>query len=604
MVVELQTPCAVHRYKAKDSRQKMTLGRHFILLLAQRVAFCVAMLCLAVMSAHGAAVSATIDKPAVTLGESVTLTVTIEGAQVGRPNLPNIPNFTVGQSAGVSTEIINGQMRQSFTYELYPAQPGNLMIPSLQLNIGGQVSTTQPITVQVVKPGEALPGGQLPSAFAKIIVPKTNLYVGEVVELQLQVHSQEGRINQYPQLPADSGFTIGKWVKPTEQRIALSNQAFNLVTFRVPITAVKAGALTIGPATQPIIVPDRNRRADFFFGVPQKEIRVNAEKVNAVALPLPSNNVPATFAGAVGRYALSASVSPTNVAVGDPITVRIHVVGRGWLDAISVPPQPQWRDFKMYSPNARVEGSDPNNVSGTKIFEIAVVPQSVAIKALPPFSFSFFDPEAETYKTVSTPAIPLNVSASAGGATALPQLTATNSTEAKPMSDIAHIKVSPGAAMISAPVITRPWFVALQFVAPALWLGLVVHRKRTESLANNPKLRRRREVQALVRDSIVKLREHAAANRSEEFFAVLFRALQEQIGERLDVSANSVTESVIDERLRPAGLADATCRSLHEMFQAANLARYAPVRSAHELDVLASAAETALQDLQQWKAKR
>jgi len=572
--------------------------------LAHYPAWCVAMLCLVVNAANGATVTATVDRPVVTLGESVTLTLAVEGAQIGRPNLPAIPNFNPTPSSGISTEIINGRVRQLFTYELVPTQFGDLTIPSFQLNVSGQASSTQPLIVKVLKPGEATPGGQLPPAFAKIVVPKTNIYVGEVMELQVQVYSQEGRINQYPQLPAESGFTIGKWSQPTEQRVALSNQAFNLVTFRAPITVVKAGALGIGPVTQPIIVPDRNRRADFFSGTPQKEIRAFAEKDTAIALPLPSNNVPATFAGAVGQYAVSATAAPTNLAVGDPITVRVQVSGRGWLDAITVPPQPQWRDFKMYSPNAKVEGQDPNNVTGTKTFEIAVIPQTVAIKTLPPFAFSFFDPDAATYRTVSTPSVPLHVTASGATVTALPNLTATNSSAPRTMSDIAHIKVNAGSAMIASPLITQPWFIAMQFVAPALWLGLLVRRKRAESLANNPRLRRRREVQVLVRESLTKLREHAAANRSDEFFATLFRALQEQIAERLDAPVNSVTEAVIDDRLRPAGLPDATRRSLHELFQAANLARYAPVKSSQQLSSLAATAESVLRELQQWEAKR
>lgn len=554
--------------------------------------------------AWAATVTATIDRPAVSMGESVTLTITVEGSQVGRPNLPPIPNFTTGPSTGISTEIINGQIRQSFTYELYPTQPGDLVIPSLQLNLGGQAIATQPITVKVMKPGEAVPGATLPSSFVKLVVPKTNLYVGEVIQLQVQVYSQEGRINQYPQLPADSGFTIGKWEKPTEQRVAVSNQAFNLITFRVPLTAVKAGALTIGPVTQPIIVADRSRRADFFFGVPQKEVRLMAEKIAAVAVPPPPQNAPPTFAGAVGQYSVTAAASPTTVAVGDPITVRIQVTGRGWLDAITVPPQPQWREFKMYAPNARIDGADQNNTSGTKTFEIAVVPQSVSIKALPPFAFSYFDPDAAAYRTVTTPAIPLTITPSTGGNMPLPQLSATNANAPKPMSDIAHIKVSPGVAMVSAPLIRQPWFIGLQFLAPALWLGLVLRRKRRESLANNPRLRRRREVQALVRNGIVQLHKAADENRPDEFFTRLFRTLQEQIGERLDVPATSVTEAVVDERLRPAGLGDSVCRALHELFQAGNLARYAPVQTSHELQALAATAEKTLRELQAWEVKR
>jgi hypothetical protein len=305
----------------------------------------------------------------------------------------------------------------------------------------------------------------------------------------------------------------------------------------------------------------------------------------------------------VGQYSVSATVSPTNVAVGDPITVRVQVSGRGWIDAITVPPQPQWRDFKMYAPNAKVESTDPNNLAGTKTFEIPVVPQSVAVKTLPSFAFSYFDPEAGAYKTVTTMPTPLSITANAGGAVALPNLTATNASEAKPMSDIAHIRPHLGAKVAAEPLLTKPWFIAAQFVAPAVWLGLLVRRKRAESLANNPRLRRRREVQALVRESRAKLRDAANGNRSDEFFATLFRTLQEQIGERLDVPANSVTEAIIDERLRPAGLADSTSATLHELFQAANIARYAPVKSSGELNALLTRAESAFAELQQWEPR-
>lgn len=547
------------------------------------------------------AVTATVDKPVVTLDESITLTLTFDGQVAQRPALPALPNFQQGGMSGQSTQIINGNVRQSFTYQLIPTQPGDLAIPAFQVDQRG--ATTTPIQIKVLKPGEAQPGGAPPPYFAKLTVPKTNVYVGEVMEIQVQLYAQEVMDLGFPQLPAESGFTIGKWAQPTQQRVAVSNQAYGLFTFRAPITIVKAGMLNIGPVTQPLVVPDRAQRPGFFF-TPRKDARAFAEKVTAIALPLPANNVPATFAGAVGQYTVTATVSPTNVAVGDPITVRVQVSGRGWLDAITVPPQPQWRDFKMYAPNAKVESADPNNLAGTKTFEIPIVPQSVAVKVLPSFAFSYFDPEAGNYRTVTTMPTPLNITANAGGAVALPNLTATNATEANPMSDIAHIRPHLGVTVASEPLLMKPWFIAAQFVAPAVWLGLLVRRKRAESLANNPRLRRRREVQALVRDSLEKLRDAANANRSDEFFAILFRALQEQIGERVNVPANSVTEAIVDERLRPAGLPDKTGTALHELFQAANIARYAPTKSSGELNALLARAESALRELQQWEPQR
>src|SRR5207249_1525160 len=113
----------------------------------------------------------------------------------------------------------------------------------------------------------------------------------------------------------------------------------------------------------------------------------------------------------------------------------------------------------------------------------------------------------------------------------------------------------------------QPWFLGAQGVPVLLWLSLFVWRKRADALANNPRLRRQREVAARVRAGLKELRAHAVAQKSAEFFVTLFRILQEQLGERLDLPASAITEAVIDERLRPRGLPEDAVRSLHELFQ-------------------------------------
>ena len=126
------------------------------------------------------------------------------------------------------------------------------------------------------------------------------------------------------------------------------------------------------------------------------------------------------------------------------------------------------------------------------------------------------------------------------------------------------------------------------------WLSAVVWRKRTESLANNPRLRRQRQVAQIVREGLVQLRRLAEEKRSEEFFATLVRLLQEQLGERLDLPASAITEAVIEEHLRPRGVPDAVLTPLHELFQTCNLARYAPVKSSQELAAIVPEVEAAL----------
>lgn len=549
---------------------------------------------------NAASVNATVSRTIITLGQTLTLTISVEGAQAQPPGLPAIPGIQV-VSQGTSVQIINNAVQHAFTFELAPTQAGDMVIPGIPVNLGAQVAMTRPIQIKVLPPGAAA-GGAPPPAFARIVLPKTNLYVGEVLDMDIQVFMQEGRLTQYPQLPADSGFTIGKWLKPTEARVAVSNATYTLITFRTPITAVKAGALTVGPATQSIIVPDRSRPPGFFFRN-EREIRAIGELVTAVALPLPSNNVPSTFAGAVGQYSISWSAAPTTVAVGDPVTVRIQVAGRGWLDALKLPQQPQWRDFKMYEPNTKIEGSDPNNVSGARTFELAVVPQSADVKALPSFAFTYFDPQTAQYRTAATQPIPLTVKPGAASAVALPPLTATNATEAAPMSDIAHIKLRLGSVTAPLPLLVRPWFIALQVLAPALCFAMFVQRRRADALANDPRKRRRRETFALVQETLQRMRENADAHDSNAFFSNAVRALKEQIGERLDIPAASVTEAIVSERLRPAGFPEESCRSLEDLFHAANLARYAPVKSTAELNEQLARTERVLGELQAWEVK-
>ena len=117
-------------------------------------------------------------------------------------------------------------------------------------------------------------------------------------------------------------------------------------------------------------------------------------------------------------------------------------------------------------------------------------------------------------------------------------------------------------------------------------VSAVVYRRRAESLANNPRLRRQRQVAALVDQGLRELKQHATENNSEQFFATLVRLLQEQLGERLDLPATAITEAVIDEKLRPRNVPEPVLTELQELFQLSNLARYAPIKSSQELNAL------------------
>jgi hypothetical protein len=272
------------------------------------------------------------------------------------------------------------------------------------------------------------------------------------------------------------------------------------------------------------------------------------------------------------------------------------------LDAVSLPPQTEWRDFKTYPPTSKVDSNDPLGLSGVKSFEQVIIPQNHEIKMLPPFQFSFFDPAHKSYRTLSGPAIALNVRPTASASAPVSTNTPAEQAPAQ-VDDIVHIKPrldEIGSAR--APLVQQKWFLALQAFPVLTWLSLLVARKRNESLANNPKLRRQRQVAQRMREGMKELHDLAAAQQGEEFFATFFRLLQEQLGERLDLPASAITEAVIDERLGGRELSDEVLKELRNLFHVCNLARYAPHKSSEELAALIPRLEFVVKELQRWKA--
>jgi len=574
----------------------------------------------------GASFTATLDRETVTVGETANLTLRFDGGEPKSiPTPPPQANLQMtGEGSSRNISIQNGQVSASVSqnFALTPTQPGVYVIPALKAEIGGQVLTTQPLKLTAVKasaPAADSSGEKL--AFFKLFVPKKEVYVGEVLAVEFQVYVRDGIANgegilqefdRYGGCPLKAeGVSILKTAHAQRRRARVGNSNYGVATLVTSLSAVKTGSVTVGSmdVTLPLQIPLPNqRRRDPFdpFGmfqqmqVEERRVSLSAEPETLTVLPLPKENIPPTFNGAVGSFSMTLSAGPTNVAAGDPVTVRIQISGRGAFDSLALPEQSSWRDFKTYPPTSKVETTDALGLQGTKTFEQVVVPQDPEVKALPPVLFSFFDPDQKSYRTLTQPAVPLVVRP--GGSAPAPTVAAATRAapdNPPPTQDIVHIKPRLGTvAQIAPPLVQQPWFLVLQAVPVFAWLLAVMWRRRAEQLANNPRLRRRRQVAQIIRQGLLELRQHAADNKSDDFFATLFRLLQEQLGERLDLPASAITEAIIEEHLRPRGVAETTLAALHELFQTCNLARYAPIKSSQELAALIPRFEAALRELQ------
>src|SRR5262249_53950504 len=157
------------------------------------------------------------------------------------------------------------------------------------------------------------------------------------------------------------------------------------------LSALKTGTLTIDSMDVKFTLqlPVNSGRFGFFQQYQTRQVALSADPETVTVLDLPKENVPTNFNGAVGDYKLSISAGPTNVAIGDPVTVRIQIAGKGALDALTLPDQPAGGDFKTLPPTTKLDLTDALGLQGTKTFEQVVIPQSAESRELPPVSFSF-----------------------------------------------------------------------------------------------------------------------------------------------------------------------------------------------------------------------
>jgi hypothetical protein len=573
------------------------------------------------MAAGAASFTASLDRDTITLGEHATLSLTFEGGQSRDVPTPSVPGLQISQ-AGTSQNVsfINGVMSSTVTvdFSVTATQAGEFTIPALTADVGGQQLSTMPLKLNVTvasapSASDVNSGGEV--AFLKFVFPKDKIFVGEseVGRLELYLRDDVSGLDgfQLTGSPTD-GFNSGRTTELQNQRrrVQIGNHVYTVIPLAVPLTAVRTGELTLGPFTASVVVvlPSQNQGGDPFFQTflnqgEQRQVALATDPVSVESLPLPEQNRPANFTGAVGDFTMTASAGPTTLTVGDPITVRVQISGRGALDAVTLPVQDAWQNFKTYPPTSKVETGDPFGFQGTKTFEQIISPQNSDVHELPALTFSFFNPDDGQYHTLTQPAVPLIVQAA--GASPLPTMAASQNyaPENQTPQDILPIKENLGTIVQKkSPLIAQPAFLAAQSVPVLAFLAALIWRKRTDSLANNPRLRRQRAVAQIIHQGLNDLKNFAAENKSDEFFALLFRLLQEQLGERLDCPATAITENVIEEHSVLRDVSKTTLDSLRELFQLCNQARYAPVRGISELNSVAAKFEKTVCELQEVKA--
>jgi len=560
---------------------------------------------------------AQVDRASVGMGEQFTLTLVLTNAgRAGGQNLqlPNMSKFFIlsGPNQSTSVQIVNGAMSSTiaYSYVLQPREMGRHTISAASIDVGGTVLRSEPIDVEVVKgSGTATASRQQQGAsgelgkelednlFLRATVDRTQVMQGEQVNLTFKLYTRVSVVNySVEKNPTMTGF----WAEDVEvpKNVQLTTETINGKQYRVGVIKRQAlfptqsGTLRISPMELQATVQVQSRSADpfdAFFRDPfgrnvNHTVRSNTVSINVDPLPV---DTPPEFRGAVGQYAMSATVDKRTTRANEPVSLKITISGTGNIKLLESPVPEIPPDFEQYPPKVTdMINRGQSRITGSKTFEYLLLPRYPGLKVIKPLTFVYFDPGKKEFTRLRSPQIELNVEQ--GNASSTPLITGLPREDVQVLSqDIRFIKVNSSSLTGRGEALhTSPGFIVL-LLLPLLGLGgaLVYTRQRQVAMADAVGYRTRRAIKVAQRglhEAEYLLKEKAGAkgeptsNQRLRFYTEVSRALSKYLGDKLGISRAEMSVDVLADTLHKRRVDPGLIHAVKASLESCDMARFAP----------------------------
>lgn len=341
---------------------------------------------------------------------------------------PNFEGFKIvaGPSQQVSQSWINGKssFNKTYSYFLLPMQKGVLVIRQASIDIRGQIYKTSPIKITVTAAVEQprdpndtqVTADQSLHLVAEI--SKTNPYLNEPITVVYKIYfSYNIGITNWRELDKPKYNDFWSQNIDIKQLVAeegrYKGEKYRFVTLRKTVLyPQKSGKLVIEPLSLDVDVQLPSNRRNIFGQVllveDHKRVSAGAKTINVKALP--EAGKPADFSGAVGRFAFKVIPSKTNIKSGESLDLEVSVSGTGNLKLFTLPKPIVPTALEMYDPVHSEKVSTPlSGMTGRISDKYAIIPQYKGKYPIKPMTFTYFDLGSQSYKTVTSPEIMINV---------------------------------------------------------------------------------------------------------------------------------------------------------------------------------------------------
>ena len=552
----------------------------------------------------------------VEVGENFRLSFTVNARGSGfKP--PSINNFSIlaGPSTSTSSsfQYINGKTTQtmnvSYTYILQARKAGKFSIGKAEITIEGKKYYTQAFTIEVIKGGssnnstnnnvDASNPTQTTNSedlFVRINLNKSTVYQGEQLVASIKVYDRMGLkdLTDY-KFPKYTGF----WTQDIEStgNIQLQRENVNGKLYqtgllkRTILFPQRSGTLTITPFELECVVQQKAGKRRNFFGEyvntyvdVKKRIKSAGRKVKV--LPLPENK-PASFKSAVGEnFSISASIDRKELKSNESITFKVKIAGQGNIKLVDVPAIKFPSTFEIFDP--KVNNNISNTIAGSqgsKTFEYLLIPREQGEYTIPAISFSYFDINSKSYKTLTTKAIKINVSKGDGNYANTNNLTVSKEDVESLGTDIRHIKLNKFTLKkTSYSFFGSAGFYLTYLISLFVFVLLILILRRRLKLNSNLALQRNKQANKVSRKRLKLASSFLKENDKARFYDETIKALWGYLSDKLNIPVSELSRENVKETLMKHNVNDTIISDFISVIDSCEFAKYAPATNNNGLE--------------------
>jgi hypothetical protein len=551
--------------------------------------------------------SAAVSKNKVAVGEAFQIQFTLNGG--GSIKMPNMNDFEVyqGPYQSSSTSWVNGVVTQStsFTYVIGAKKEGRFTIGPASASVNGTTIQSNPVTIEVVKGNNnsQAQGNQnqgnapavTPSAdnnnnvLVKAVVNKSKAYVGEEVSVIFKLYFRMDILQlNVTSMPSFDGFFLQEGKASQNQ----TNETIDGVTYAVMeikrtfAIPQRTGKLTIDPFEIECTVRQKsNRRPRDIFeqmmgtGYENVLVKTKSKPVSIEILPLPEENKPASFSGAVGDYTYKVELSKDKVKANEAVNLLVTLSGKGNIKLVEAPKIAFPEDFETYDAKLKENISvGATGVSGSRTFDYLLIPRHEGDYKINDLNFTFFNPAKNEYITIPSPELNIHVDKGEGNNTSASVFTPSNKEEVRNLgNDIRYIHTGDpmleekddhffGSALFYAGII-----------APFLaFFGFLFYRRKKIEENKDVIAVKSRKATKMARKRLTAAEENLKANNKELFYFSISQALYGYISDKLNIAGADLSRENISAVFRNRSVSETTTLQLLATLDNCEYARYAP----------------------------